>query len=94
MQPWAANLDSNIAEPVCPPGPLLGMMNLNWGTIAPYSACVGPRRGGMVLPSLLPLFKGNYLFSSSLLHQLAALLMSLTRYFVRRSFFDLSFLCG
>ena len=48
----------------------------------------------MVLPSLLPLFKGNYLFSSSLLLQLAALLMSFTRYFVHRSFFDLSFSCG
>lgn len=48
----------------------------------------------MVLPSLLPLFKGDYLFSSSMLLQLAALLMSFTRYFVRRSFFELSFLCG
>lgn len=38
--------------------------------LAPYSGKVGPRRGGAVLPSLLPLFKGNYLFSSSMLRQL------------------------
>lgn len=57
MQPWAANLDSTIAEPVCPPGPLLGMMNLNWGTIAPYSANVGPRRGAWYYPLYYPYLK-------------------------------------
>lgn len=55
-----------MAELVVPPDPILGIMNPNMGTIALYSAKLGPRRGGMTLPSLLPLFKGNYLFSLSM----------------------------
>lgn len=56
-----------MAELVAPPDPISGIMNPNMGTIAPYSAKLGPRHGVTVLPSLLPLFKGNYLFSSSML---------------------------
>ncbi len=55
-----------MAKLVAPHGPILGVMNPSMGTIAAYSAKVGPRHGAMVLPSLLPLFKGNYLFSSSM----------------------------
>ncbi len=56
-----------MAELVAPPDPISGIMNPNMGTIALYSAKVGPRHGVIVLPSLLPLFKGNYLFLSSML---------------------------
>jgi hypothetical protein len=59
-----------MAVAVCLLIPIMGFMNPNMGMSVPCTAKVGPRRGCPVLPSLLPLFLGNYFFSLSMLRHL------------------------
>ena len=73
MQHGSLIFGSTMAELVAPHSPILGVMNPNMGMIEAYSAKVGPRHGVTALPSLLPLFKGNYLFSLSMLPQVRVL---------------------